>query len=849
MALRVVWKLLPLLLLVTPWDGQGEGGVPGTRTGSGGRGEGGVGRASADWAASHLQLLTLPTSSLLSSPPPSLASPPPPFISRPLDAPIVRLTTSQSDSAAAHTAFTSVSDLPLLLTHTAGGCCFVHRILATSPVNSAALHSPSSEDSPSSSTLPSTFTLLLLDCLRPCSPLLCIAPNIRLCSSNYCEVAGVDVQGRLYLWQMDMGGTVEEEEGEEEGDRGGDEALQQRGRERLLSSSSISSPPVQRVAPHRRLRVFERLAYDWPSSRRRPPSSPSSPPPLSFARCCFASHPRHLLVAFTDRLLQVDLTGLSLLPSSDDVNGGATDDPSAAPSPSTIPSALLPLPPFLASSLPVNRPPRRAPPRPQLMRDHFFRYQRYRHSYPTPRATTGEEDGGEALPSQEGTMEEEERETAFLGLPPERSHEGEGRVKAERSGRRKVNAPKAEEQMEDEERPEKGEGWYGEGGRVLGLCEVREWPHVVVVLTSSFLLVLDTRHSSQPLHEWQLPTPLHRACQVSAIRLSSQALLISVWAEWGEDVTLYCCTRTSSTGSPTVVAAFAPLRLPSFSRWPLTAMTSFSLLPLCVPSLVGLSFLVDSPSVPTGLAGATSLPPFTALHLSSAATHGAVVWQQWRAPVIAGDGWTVTAPHEGPHPSFPTALFPSDAHPPAWLSTAGPCDKVDLTPLFKGLHTATDSAALLTPSTTQHTQPSTRLTSQCAALCGLCSDVCGVAVLYGSPFPSAAGPELPPFPVCAMHTLCPSPHSAVPPSCVLSFCVAPQVLRRWGLRHCGRPRSPSTGKPPSTCFVKGLTHLLRRRSTAWPAPNSGRSQPKEWGRTRTRKRVGARERGGEVSDS
>ena len=614
-----------------------------------------------------------------------------------LDSAILHVTSTHPDASLPRSIFSSPSSLPLVIAHTAT-CAYVHRILRVE----------------------SDWGLLCIDAFTPYTPpLLCLAANTRLCSTAHCEVACVDAGGCIYTWTMELTPTAAAatiaaaHSGEV--DRG---------------QAGQAPRPVRAAATlggeHRRVTATLRSFYEEPLQLLQRPL-------LSFARCAFGPHPRSLLLAFSDRLLQVDLTTAAALDSSP--TGAASFAPSLA--------RPLPLPPLSAVSVPVNRF-RHDPPRPQPLRDHYFRHQPYRQpthhagNVHNPRHTNTqanrplrEEDAVESVDAAAGTagddgMEEQEEENA----------DGDSDVTIP-SGRRSAGLMKGEGAEPDlvDEKPhemsmESDASGHGDG-HIVAMCGVCEWPHLLLLLTSSFLLLVDIRHSAQPLLEWQLPRPLLLPAQLTAVvppdEGSRRSLLLLVANEALEEVDVYHCYLTTAPALA-AVSPFAPLRLAPFPHVQPSSPSSFQLLPPPRTSLTGLALVVvvealatmalpplpplSAASSPTAAAGRgeaaslSALPPFRVFHLSSTGVILSQDWSSGPASDTAEDDELELDPDADaklrmgrplsrfvesrmpppPSLSLPSTspLWPSDAAPPIWLtrSSVNPSDRLDLTPLF-----------------------------------------------------------------------------------------------------------------------------------------------------------------------
>ena len=461
----------------------------------------------------------------------------------------MHVASSASESELSSHTFGSVAALPLLLTLTRGGA-YAHR-----------LGRSGGEDG--------QWRLTLLDCLLPsAAPLLCLAANHRLSSAAYCEAACVDALGDVHLWLVHLSGGGEDGEGKEEGEDG-EEGPEAEGAGPLYPSSFVPAPSL--AASRRGVRSIPRSSYAA--------SLDPSPRPLSFARCCFAPHPRSLVVA-----LDAACTRLDLSYSEAEMGGGGLLF-SSAPAVSPVP-----LPPLQSVSVPIHRSRDEVSRSPALLRDHFFPYQLYRTAArgrarrAQQPSSTSPADASEQQPQPleseeegEGGEEALRPETAFTDEVDVLGGGGGGRLKAEES--KEVGAAASNDG----------------GGRVWGLCAVAEWPQCLALLSSSHLQLLDLRYSQQPLLEWQLPRRVQGPCHVSALllppsRTAGQSLLLAVCSSDSGEVSLFHCSRPTSP-SASLVAPFAPLRLPSFCHLQAQASTAFALLTQSAPALTGLALL------------------------------------------------------------------------------------------------------------------------------------------------------------------------------------------------------------------------------------------------------------------
>ena len=555
-----------------------------------------------------------------------------------LEAAIVRVTCSASDSRVATSTFSALRELPLLISATAAAA-FVHRV----------------------GWRDGRFVLHLLDCLVASTPpLLCLAANVRLCSAAYCEVACVDAAGCIALWAMHVDHA---EDGDSDEDR--------------------RRPAL--AAAHRRVTTALRSAYEEP---QRPPIAQR--PPLRFARCLFAPHPRSLVVAFEDHVVRVDL-GSRGRPVR--VQRAGEEGSAAAP----FSCSALSLPRLSASSVPVNRH-RLEPERPQELRDHFFRYQRYRQrSGPADIAgSTGRAEQADATNTAPRSNSEREWDDGALSDGASGPGALPMHATASPRRRRRVRA-RAEAQSTDAELPAEGAGADGaDDGRVIDVCAIDGWPLTVAMVSTGFVMLLDLRHSTRPLVEWQLRAPLHRPCHLQAVTvddIARSSLFLTVWDAAAAEATLYHCVLRAegAAASPSVI--FAPIRLSSFPHVASPTPRASSLVRPTRKALLGVAVLV------LGSSGAAAALP--SLRVVQRAAGGVLLCQDWRtdraqpfgeAAVGVGEG-EPTDRVGGMRPARisaadPAAISASQTaeEPPPWLhrSTANPCDVVDLSPLFYG---------------------------------------------------------------------------------------------------------------------------------------------------------------------
>ena len=709
-----------------------------------------------------------------------------------LDGALLQLTCTHPDASLPCTIFPTPSSLPLVISHTAARA-YVHRI----------------------ERVGSSWSLVCVDTFAPYTPpLLCLAANCGLCSSTYCEVACVDAGGCIYTWAMQLSPAAEAAAAVDHsgGGAGGADTAQPVRALRAVASLS---------GERRRVSATLRSFYEEPLQLLQRPL-------LTFARCAFAPHPRSLLLLLDARLLRVDLAAIAVLA------GSPTEDAQL----DAVLARPLPLPPLSAVSLPVNRH-RADPVRPQALRDHFFRYQRYKHTphsavHPEPAATVDDE-----LEEQQEEEEEAESEADGDFTASLRGRSGR-RLKAEGAA-----SPGEADGLEQLLGDSDGRG--GGQGRVCAMCWVSEWPHLLAVLSSAFLLLVDVRHSAQPLLEWQMPQPLlqpsHLTCIALAGEGSHRSLLLAVWQEGSEQVDVYHCGLTL-TSALAAVSSFAPLRLPSFPHAQLSKPSSFRLLHPPRTALTGLAFTVDSDAVsasspPPRLAPSphapasaceepismSALPTFRLFLLSST---GAILAQAWTAAEpsssaadsaeadAAGesDGWigrpppvasTAQQPRpllQSPSPSSASPLWPSDTTPPAWLtrSSVRPSDRIDLTLLFYSP----------SPQRTHHTAPAAlvarRTHSRLLALADAPSLLCRATQA------SSRSCRSPPFPVSS-----PAPALTTPASCggsasdalpLLLFSASLPLLHRRG-------QSASNGRPSGcSCGCVGCARGGAQRGAA-----------------------------------
>ena len=279
--------------------------------------------------------------------------------------------------------------------------------------------------------------LTTLDTLRPfTSPLLTVTANHRLCSPSACEIAAVDAGGCLYIWNIQAGTRIEEQH-----------HLQARRSSKDEGAVGEAEEPSElaesgAALDSRHVRLILRSSYDAPNRI-------SSASLLPFVRCFFAPHPRSILLALPDSIVAINLSSVR--------TDGVSDD--------AVDSRVLRVPVLSATSLPVNRY-RRAPDRPQLIRDYFFPYQLYRAAQRTQQR---------ALKAEPLTERKEEKVTE--------------------SGEQSVQLPSGPAPRNTAEQVESGE--------LLDAVCVPGFQFVLAVLSSSYVQLVDIRHSEQPMVEWQ----------------------------------------------------------------------------------------------------------------------------------------------------------------------------------------------------------------------------------------------------------------------------------------------------------------------------------------------------------
>ena len=459
--------------------------------------------------------------------------------------------------------YSSLASLPLLIAHSeqqAVVYCITRRAASTD-----------SHPAP-------LLRLTALDTLRPfTSPLLCVAANHRLCSPTACEVAAVDAGGCVYIWTVDAHTRMEQQRHMHSGQLG-DESDE----EEENATQPRDIPDSGAALDRRHVHLILRSSYD--------PSSHIAPPSLSFARCLFAPHPRSILLALSTTIVLIN------------VRSARNDGSSSV----DIDSRALPMPVRSASSVPVNRY-RRAPDRPQLIRDYFFPYQIYRAAERTQQQSVKSEQ-----PTQ---RKEEKREDGSPGL---------------------ISSTAPRKPAE-----------YVESGELLDAACVPGFPFVLAVLSSSYVQLVDIRHLEQPMVEWQheqrycggrRPHIIAHTADAGTDQVAGRHVLLLTSESVECAVLLYHCVLGSACGTSAAGAAFtsqscasprllfASMRLPSFGDVSAPSPSAFRLLPFTPQPLVGLCALLSPNN--NSVASHSALPPFVLLHLSRS---GALMTQRWTA--------------------------------------------------------------------------------------------------------------------------------------------------------------------------------------------------------------------------
>ena len=525
------------------------------------------------------------------------------------DSPIVGIQCCDSPPL---TSYSSLSSLPLVVAHSeqqATLYCITRRA-ASSASHSGPL-----------------LRLTALDVLRPfTSPLLCVSANHRLCSPTIAEIAAVDAGGCVYMWTVDATTRIEEQHSMQptlDRDNEDDE-------EEVSSSIAESDAELDR----RQVSHILRSSYDEPSHIATLPS-------LTFARCIFAPHPRSIVLALSD-VVNVLNVRTCRTDSSADLR---------------VDSRLLPVPVQSAVSVPVNRY-RRAPERPQLIRDYFFSYQIYRAAQRT-----------QLQQSVKAELGKDELAESFSNP---------------------VTSPASASRTE-----------HVRNGELLDAVGVPGFPFVLAVLSSTYVQLIDIRHSAQPMMEWQHEQPFSSNKRPHLIPYTSDVgdeqragrhVLLLVFESTECAVLLYHCmlgaafsssaahVTSHSTASPALL--FANMRLPSFGDITTRSPSAFQLLPFTPQPLTGLCALVVPPASHGDGQQAHSLPPLTLLQLSRS---GALIMQRWRAVADhnnmkgadeeSGDGRAdeLSSLNQLPRvvlSSVSGLLFPSDQCAPAFTTSA-----------------------------------------------------------------------------------------------------------------------------------------------------------------------------------
>ena len=419
---------------------------------------------------------------------------------------------------------------------------------------------------------------------------------------------------------------------------------------RLTSNRGIETDPsavwtvaacVSSSAP----RTMRRLAL---------PASPHSRLP----RCLFAPHPRSLVLALPNAVMCIHIRGAS----SDGVSDVGVD------------SRVLAVAFQSASSVPVNRY-RRVPERPQPIRDFFFLYQMYRAAQREPaRLLTARHTKHEVGKHSEGEHgEQEEQQHQMRSAEP-------------------ISRPSLPAFAELPER----------SGELLDCVGVPGSPFVLAVLSSSYVQLVDIRHSEQPLVEWQHEQrysgdggrrPQLLAYARTDNEQSADRHVLLIVSESSEcAVLLYHCVLASAASNSSADAAtrttsfsaapqlrYASMRLPSFGDVAAPSASAFQLLPFTVQPLVGLCALLTPQTESNSSNSSSSLPPFSLLHLSRS---GALMLQRWSS-VSSGELASSADSRDGalesesatllPLPEstrVSAVLFPSDDCSPACLHSA-----------------------------------------------------------------------------------------------------------------------------------------------------------------------------------